>query len=308
MEDASARENGARSNDAVVLGFENRVSTLFPPSPVAPRLMSSSPGTSPDRPPEEMKAKVVLAGAPGVGKTSLVRRYVKNEFREAYGSTLGAIVYKRDVNLQVGARTIHVAMTLWDVMGQLGSADLFRDIDLFGAMGVLAVCDVTDETTVQPLRLRVDAVTKVAGDVPVQILLNKADLGPNEDVKNAGLRTGLNRGMPCYLTSAKSGDNVVAAFEGLARRIVERTLLPQDAPLDGVDRGLMIACAAEPLAAHDVALRERIPGLFAEARLERLRRQGYLRLAALGLDDEGCPRMTYGRTKKPFQPAILAHA
>jgi GTPase SAR1 family protein len=269
--------------------------------------MASTPASA-SAPTEEMKAKVVLAGPPGVGKTSLVRRYVKNEFRDGYGSTLGAIVYKRDVNLQVGTRTIHVAMTLWDVMGQVGGADFFRDIDLFGAMGVLAVCDVTDETTVQPLRLRVDAVTKVSGDVPVQILLNKADLGPNDDVKNAGLRTGLNRGMPCYLTSAKSGDNVVAAFEDLARRIVERNLLPADAPLDGVDRSLLISSSSAPLTAEDVASRERIPGIFAEARLERLRRLGYMRFAALGLDDGGRPRMTYGRTKKPFQTTPLVKA
>jgi len=290
-------------------GFENRTTILFVEPPVGSRRMTSSPAIPAlPAPPEEMKAKVVLTGAPAVGKTSLVRRYVKNEFREGYGSTLGAIVYKRDVNLQVGTRSIHVAMTLWDVMGQVGGANLLRDIDLFGAQGVLAVCDVTDETTVQPLRLRVDAVTKVAGDVPVQILMNKADLGANEDVKNAGLRTGLNRGMPCYLTSAKMGDNVVAAFEDLTRRIVERTLLPADAPLDGVDRGLLIACASEPMGAEEVARRERIPAIFAEARLERLRRQGYLRLAAMALDEEGRPTISYGRGKKPFQAVPVLSA
>lgn len=302
MADASGRDGGVRSSRVVALESENHAATLLPPGETPRRPMASAALP----PAEEMKTKVVLAGAPGVGKTSLVRRYVKNEFRDSYGTTLGAIVYKREVNLQLGVRRIHVTMPVWDVMGQVGGADMFRDIDLFGAQGVLVVCDVTDEATLQPLRWRVDAVAKVAGNVPVHILLNKSDLGPNEDVKNAGLRTGLNRGMPCYLTSAKSGDNVVAAFEDLARRIVERTLLPADAAPDGVDRGLLIACSSQPLGAEEVARRERIPIAFAEARLERLRRQGYLQLAALGLDDAGLPQMSYGRTKKAFEQALVA--
>src|SRR2546422_6395575 len=278
---------------------ENHDGTLLLVKPVAPTSMVPANASAPV---EEMKAKVVLAGPPGVGKTSLVRRYVKNEFRDHYGTTLGAIVYKRDVNLSVGLRRIHVTMTVWDVMGQIGGPDLFRDIDLFGAQGVMAVGDVTDESTIQPVRMRVDAVAKVAGHIPVQILMNKSDLGPDEDVKNANLRTGLNWGIPCYLTSAKSGDNVIAAFEDLSRRIVERMLLPMDAPLDGVDRSLLIAASSESVTPDSFSKRQRIPGIFAEARLERLRHLGYLKFSALGLNDTGRPRLSYGRTKKPFQP------
>ena len=254
---------------------------------------------------ETMKAKVVLAGAPRVGKTSLIRRYVLNQFDEKYKVTLGAIVYKRVVSLAIGTRPIEVTMTIWDVVGQMEGGDPLKNVDLFGAQGVLAVCDVTDPGTVPPLRRRIGAALRHAGDVPVQILMNKADLGMNEEAKEAVLRTGLQRGVPCYATSAKSGDNVVAAFEDLARRIVERGLLPPAGPLDTVDRKILVTSSSKALTPDDVADAERIPVVFAEARLERLRHLGLVQVAGLGLDENGRPRMSYGRTHKPLEPALL---
>lgn len=254
---------------------------------------------------EEMKAKVVLAGAPGVGKTSLVRRYVLNEFDDRYRTTLGAIVYKRIADVPVGSRVVRVTMTVWDVMGQRQGLNPMRDLDLYGAQGILAVCDVTDPASLPALKFRVNAVSQAAVDAPVQILMNKVDLGPRVDVRTAGLRVGLQRGIPCYLTSAKSGDNVVTAFEDLARRIVERQLLPAAEPFDAIDRSLLITSASAPCTAEELAKREGIPPIFAEARLERLRRLGYLRLAGLGLDVDGLPRVSYGRSRKPFQETLV---
>ena len=250
------------------------------------------------KPTEEMKAKVVLAGAPGVGKSSLVRRYVLNEFADRYLHTLGVIVYKRAVVLEVWpGRVVRVTMTLWDTMGRGEEDDLLHDIDLFNAQGVLAVCDVTDAGTVSPLRARMEAALRAAGDVPTQILLNKADLGAREDARTEGLRTGRDHGAPCYLTSAKAGDNVVAAFGDLARRIVERQLLPA-AMFDSVDRRILDAADATAVTIEHVASAERISSLFAEARLERLRRTGFLQFAALDLDPAGRPVVSYGRTQK----------
>jgi len=265
--------------------------------------------THPGRPSEEVKAKVVLAGAPGVGKTSLVRRYVLNQFDDAYLQTLGAIVYKRVVDVVVGSgRTVRVTMTVWDTIGRLAASNPLHDVDLYCAQGVLAVCDVSDPGTVEPLLARLRATVRVAGDVPVHILLNKADLGLRDEVRTLGLRAGLDRGAPCYLTSAKAGDNVVAAFEDLARRIVERDLLPPTGPLDTVDRRILIACARDPLTAEEIAGKAAIPQIFAEARIERLRRQGYVQFAALGLDAAGRPQVSYGRTHKPFQAVAVAVA
>ena len=45
------------------------------------------------------RAKVVLLGAPGVGKTSLVRRYVHSVFSDQHKSTLGVKVDRKSISL-----------------------------------------------------------------------------------------------------------------------------------------------------------------------------------------------------------------
>ena len=267
----------------------------------------TTPGAlpSPARPVEEMKAKVVLAGAPGVGKTSLVQRYVLGQFSENYLRTLGAVVYKRKVNVGVWTgRIVRVTMTLWDTMGEQRSDAPFHNVDMFGAQGILGVCDVTDANSVPPLRGRLVAALQASGDVPVHLLMNKSDLEPDDDARAAAIGAGLDRGAPCYLTSAKAGDNVVAAFEDLARRIVERSLLPP-ATFDGVDGRIVAACASSPRSLEAVSRQERIPVLFAEARLERLRRNGLLTYATLALDDAGRPHLSYGATGKSLPNAAV---
>lgn len=291
----------------ISIDTENDAASLLAPRSVARGPVTPSPQARDPPPIEELKAKIVLAGAPGVGKTSIVRRYVLNEFEDKYKSTLGAIVYKRTADVPVASRIVRVTMTVWDVMGTREGPNPMRDIDLYGAQGVLVVCDVTDPRSVSPLRFRVGAVARAAGDIPMQILMNKADLGPLPEVRTAGLRTGLERGIPCYLTSAKEGENVEASFEDLARRIVERNLFPTASPFDETDQELLVLCASRPVPAEEIASQFGLPAIFAEARLERLRRRGYLCLAGLGLDRSGRPRASYGRTRKPFQIApVLA--
>ena len=254
------------------------------------------PGPAPHLPIAELKAKVILVGAAGVGKTSLIRRYVRNEFDDRYGMTLGAMVYKRVVAVGVNGHRLTVTMTIWDTMGDTALSATLRDVYLHGAQGVLAVADVTDARTVSPLRPWFDAIGEVVGDVPVEILLNKADLGPRDEARDAGLQAGIARAAPCYLTSAKAGDNVAAAFDDLARRIVEGTLVPADQAFDDWDRAILVDCTAAARTPAEVAALREMPLVYAEAHLERLRRRGLLRLASLTMDAHGLPRPAYART------------
>jgi len=50
--------------------------------------------------PAILKAKVCLVGENAVGKTSLVRRYVLDQFADQYITTLGAKVMKKEVRVE----------------------------------------------------------------------------------------------------------------------------------------------------------------------------------------------------------------
>ena len=58
--------------------------------------------------------KVCVLGAFGVGKTSLVRRYVQSIFSDAYLTTVGVKIDKK--NLNVGETP--VTLILWDIAGE----------------------------------------------------------------------------------------------------------------------------------------------------------------------------------------------
>ncbi len=174
---------------------------------------------------ERVKLKVCLVGDRGVGKTSLVRRYVLDMFSDAYVQTLGTKVSKKEIDLFVPRADlrIHALIQVWDIMGHLGFRELLRAAYFHGCQGILAVCDVTDEPTLPEIDSWISGAADVTGDIPVHLLVNKADLEPTIREREIEDFT-KKRAMPYLYTSAKRGDNVTRAFEDLARRITEPVL------------------------------------------------------------------------------------
>ncbi len=82
-------------------------------------------------------------GESGVGKTSLIRRYVRSYFDEGYLATIGTTVSKHVelVPFEDG-RSVEVGLTIWDIMGSRKVMELLGDAYFYGARGALAVFDV----------------------------------------------------------------------------------------------------------------------------------------------------------------------
>src|SRR3972149_6589742 len=93
--------------------------------------------------PKHVKAKICLVGDVAVGKTSLIKRFVHDQFEDRYISTLGAKVSKKEIVIQGNGAAVDVDMTIWDIMGEKGFRELLKEAYFHGAQGVLAVCDVT---------------------------------------------------------------------------------------------------------------------------------------------------------------------
>ncbi|MBS0658653.1 MAG: GTP-binding protein [Verrucomicrobia bacterium] len=162
-----------------------------------------------------LKKKICLLGAPAVGKTSLVARFVRSIYSENYHATVGAKVDKKVVEIPGGT----VELMIWDMAGD-SAERLAHSPYVRGAAGHLVVCDGTrPETIEESLRLLAE-VRSLFGDVPMVTVVNKSDLVESwkatPDVlapleKEAGLAP--------ITTSARSGQRVEEAFATLARRI-----------------------------------------------------------------------------------------
>jgi small GTP-binding protein len=172
-----------------------------------------------------LKAKVCLVGDSCVGKTSLIRRYVHNEFDDRYLSTLGAKITKKELLLESKMGEYKVNMTVWDIMGERGLTDLLKDSYFDGAGGILAVCDLTRAETFDGLGDWITTADSVIGRVPMTFVGNKFDLTTDDPGSNGFDLSGFAGGhdSPYFLTSAKTGENVNAVFLDLAKRVLKHT-------------------------------------------------------------------------------------
>ena len=166
------------------------------------------------------KAKVCLVGEEGVGKSSLTRRFVYNEFSDRYQPTIGANIAKKNVTVELPSRPVETILTLWDIMGESSFLQLLKDAYFAEVQGILAVGDLTRPETVLALSEWIDAAYSVSGPVPVVLLGNKTDLPAAPGAREALAEIGASLGVKPRQTSAKTGDGVGEAFVNLAEAIV----------------------------------------------------------------------------------------
>jgi len=160
-----------------------------------------------------IQKKICMVGAPSVGKTSLVARYVHSIFSEKYLSTVGVKIDKK--TLQVDGRDI--TLMVWDLAGD----DDFQPLQvsyLRGAAGYLLVADGSRRATLEHAVELHARVTQAVGAIPFMLVLNKSDLGDLWEIEDARIALLMAQGWAMQRTSAKDGTGVDAVFEQLARR------------------------------------------------------------------------------------------
>src|SRR3989442_13152371 len=173
--------------------------------------------------PRRMKVKVCLVGEHAVGKTSLIKRYVLNEYDDRYIVTLGAKVSKKELALNPqGSDAVQMDMTIWDIMGSKGFRELLREAYFHGAQGILAVAGITRYDTLEDLDSWVESVFRTVGEIPGTVAINKMDLKGQaaygeEQVKQA---TGA-FGAQDFFGSGKTGANVEGVFYVFAGTIAK---------------------------------------------------------------------------------------
>ncbi len=116
----------------------------------------------------KVQQKIVLVGDPRVGKTSLRRRYLGDQFRENYYMTLGVefSVHRKD----------NVTTQIWDVGGQPGFRKI-REGYYAGTTHILFVFDLSRPETIHSFsRWWEEVVCNTKTDPKLIVIANKQDL------------------------------------------------------------------------------------------------------------------------------------
>ena len=159
-------------------------------------------------------SKICLLGDFGVGKTSLVARFVHSTFSPKYLTTVGVKVDSRDV--EVAARGT-IKLVVWDIAGR-SALDALGMHYLRGAAGLLLVADGTRESS---LRSALNLLMQSRSALPeavAALAVNKLDLVERREVAPATLAE-LRRNLPVVETSALSGSGVEELFATIAARL-----------------------------------------------------------------------------------------
>jgi small GTP-binding protein len=161
------------------------------------------------------KLKICMIGATGVGKTSLVSRFVSSIFSERYKTTIGVRIQSRRIQLDGEI----VDAVLWDISGE----DEFQNVQpayLRGAAGYLFVVDgMRPETLEIALKLH-ERTRDELGAVPRVLVLNKRDLEVFWEVDAKRMAALEREGWTIVRTSAKTGDGVEEAFKRLVGAVL----------------------------------------------------------------------------------------
>lgn len=154
--------------------------------------------------------KIVLLGHFGVGKTSLMKRFIDDSFSEDYKVTLGVQIQKKEVELRSGRK---LPLIIWDVEGNT-SVKNARLSYLLGSNGFIYVFDATRVDTFSELNEEIEFLTEHYPNAKIKVIGNKIDLVSKQSLIDI---LGAKEIKFDYLTSAKTGENVNDMFQELAQ-------------------------------------------------------------------------------------------
>jgi len=163
--------------------------------------------------------KIILVGDFSTGKTSLIRRFVDNQFSDSYLSTIGVKISRKNILLEQE----EVQGLIWDIEGGTETKPVIKTY-LIGAQGCIIVADVNRMDTIDNIAQYIQTVQKITPNVSFIIALNKSDClndGEKEILFKEVLKKYNQTTKNIYLTSAKTGLSVETLFKTLSQEMVK---------------------------------------------------------------------------------------
>ncbi|MHA1883790.1 MAG: GTP-binding protein [Promethearchaeota archaeon] len=174
----------------------------------------------------EYAFKLILGGEGGVGKTSMVHRFVEDSFQTDYKSTIGTSIMKKECDF-VGLDS-RVRFVIWDLAGQ-AQFKRVRQSYLANAEAGILVYDVTRRETFDNLEGWYKEAKDVTPSISLILVGNKIDLVEDRVVtKEEGEEMAKNLTLSYIETSAKTGENINDAFKMLALQKINRFMFTEE--------------------------------------------------------------------------------
>lgn len=157
--------------------------------------------------------KVVLVGHFGVGKSSLISRFVNNTFSDNYTVTIGVHILKKEIKIE----ELNLTLIIWDIEGK-DDIQKVRSSYLLGTSGFVYVIDPTRLQTYEYFNEEIAFLKTNYPTAKIVSVANKADLIDVQEFKS--LLSSKNIDIDFY-ASAKEGNEVDKLFQTIGFKMVQ---------------------------------------------------------------------------------------
>jgi small GTP-binding protein len=170
---------------------------------------------------------ILVCGDANSGKSSLISRYCKGKFPREQLSTIGIdlqIKYlnEEDNKNENDKKEDKITLKCYDTSGQERFNSVIRNFYRVSD-GVFITFDLTNINSYNNIGYWFNQIKEVV-DCPIILLCNKLDMKENRKIYMYDIEKiakGLN--IPFYEVSARDGDNIDAAFEHMAKLLIEKS-------------------------------------------------------------------------------------
>lgn len=154
--------------------------------------------------------KICVIGSYACGKTSFVSQLLDGSFSEKYQTTLGVKIHKKEI--------ASTKLALWDLPG----VDFLSSINLLyikDAAGIVLAVDGMREGSMSTAIDLYSTIRNEYPNMPIVTILNKCDVSDQWTIKQTELERAKAQGLDLFHTSAKTGENILAAVEHLLKAV-----------------------------------------------------------------------------------------
>ena len=157
--------------------------------------------------------KICLIGRFAVGKTSLVKQYIEQQFGGKYKTTVGVSISTK--NIVIDGK--EVAMVIWDIAGF--EQDGHYQHYLRGVHGLIWVLDGTEPESFKILDTISESLPEIK-QIPSVCFVNKHDLQDEWLITDKEIEKLKEFNYAVFNSSAKTGENVEKGFVKLAELLM----------------------------------------------------------------------------------------
>ncbi|XP_054710748.1 ras-related protein Rab-23-like [Uloborus diversus] len=170
----------------------------------------------------EIAIKVVVVGNGAVGKSSMIQRYCKGIFTNAYKKTIGVDFLER----QIDYNGEDVRLMIWDTAGQ-EEFDAITKAYYRGAQACVLVFSTVDRDSFKAIESWKRKVENECGEIPTVLVQNKIDLIDHATVaKDEAELLARRLKLDFFRISVKEDYNVSEVFRHLVKRYLDLTNEP----------------------------------------------------------------------------------